>query len=403
MNNDFMLTSESVTAGHPDKLCDQISDAIVDHSLLQDPNTRIVAECAVSTSIVFIAAMFDTKAVMDFANIARKVIRRIGYNKKAFNDKTCSVITSLKELKHVTYGSYDEHTMTDAEMDEIAVKNNATIFGFACNQTPSLIPLPIWLAHKTAKRLADANLDKALPYLAPDGKVQVGVEYKNRQPYRIHSIILQACQEEQERPPIEKLRDEVRILVIDAAFADERIGIDDKTRIFINPDGAFVTGGPSSHSGLTGRKKAMDTYGGYARNSDAALSGKGPLRIDRVGAYMARYAAKNVIAAGLANECEVQVSYSIGLARPVSIQVDTYGTGKIKDQDIEDIIERLFDFRLPAILKKFNLRYLPNKANGGSFYQKLAVYGHFGRTDMELPWEAIDMRDKILSLRGKLK
>ncbi|MBF0457942.1 MAG: methionine adenosyltransferase [Nitrospirae bacterium] len=399
MNNDFMLTSESVTAGHPDKLCDQISDAIVDHSLQQDPNTRITAECAVSTSIVFIAAMFQSKAVMDFANIARKVIHRIGFNKKAFNDKTCSIITSLRELKPDSYGTYDEHTMTDSEMDEIAVKNNATIFGFACDQTPSLIPLPIWLAHKIAAKLAGAH--QALPYLAPDGKVQVGVEYKNRHPYRIHSIILQACQETSDVPAIEKLRDDVRQLVIDAAFADEHIGLDDKTRIFINPDGAFVTGGPASHSGLTGRKKAMDTYGGYARNSDAALSGKGPLRIDRVGAYMARYAAKNVVAAGLAHECEVQVSYSIGLARPVSIQVDTYGTGKIKDQWIEDIIEKLFDFRLPAILKKLNLRYLPNKANGGIFYQKLAVYGHFGRTDMEVPWELTDMRDKILSLSGQ--
>ncbi|MBF0517307.1 MAG: methionine adenosyltransferase [Nitrospirae bacterium] len=401
MNNDFMLSSESVTAGHPDKLCDQISDAIVDHSIQQDPNTRIVAECAVSTSIVFIAAMFESKAVMDFANIARKVIRRIGYNKKAFNDKTCSIITSLKELKSVPNSKYDEHTMSDSEMDDIVVKNNATIFGFACNQTPSLIPLPIWLAHKIATRLAGAHLDNILPYLAPDGKVQVGVEFKNRHPYRIHSIIVQACQEESSVPSIERLRTDIRQRVIDPAFADEPIGLDDKTRIFINPDGAFVTGGPSSHSGLTGRKKAMDTYGGYARNSDAALSGKGPLRIDRVGAYMARYAAKNVVAAGLARECEVHVSYSIGLAKPVSIQVDTYGTGKIHDEKIEDIIASLFDFRLPAILKKFNLRYLPNKANAGVFYQKLAVYGHFGRTDMDLPWEATDMRDKIISMSGQ--
>ncbi|MEO5360343.1 MAG: methionine adenosyltransferase [Nitrospirota bacterium] len=400
MNNDFMLTSESVTAGHPDKLCDQISDAIVDHSLQQDPHTRIVAECAVSTSIVFIAAMFDSKAVMDFGNIARKVIRRIGYNKKAFNDKTCSIITSLRELKADPDSKYDEHKMSDAEMDEIAVKNNATIFGFACNQTPSLMPLPIWLAHKIATRLAGVHIDKTLPYLTPDAKVQVGVEYKNRLPYRIHSIIVQAAQEGSDVPSIEKLRTDIRERVIDAAFRDDHIGLDDKTRIFVNPDGAFVTGGPATHSGLTGRKKAMDTYGGYARNSDAALSGKGPLRIDRVGAYMARYAAKNVIAAGLAQECEVHVSYSIGLARPVSIQVDTYGTGKIPDQKIEDIIVSLFDFRLPAILKKFNLRYLPNKANGGSFYQKLAVYGHFGRTEMELPWETTDMRDKILSLSG---
>ncbi|WP_420266231.1 methionine adenosyltransferase [Candidatus Magnetominusculus dajiuhuensis] len=401
MNNDFMLSSESVTAGHPDKLCDQISDAIVDHALLQDPNTRIVAECAVSTSIVFIASMFESKAVMDFANIARKVIRRIGYTKKAFNDKTCSIITSLKELSPDKNGPYNEHQMSDSEMDEVVVKNNATIFGFACNQTPAFIPLTIWLAHKIAIRLDRAHLDNELPYLAPDGKVQVGVEYKNRHPYRIHSIIVQACQESADVPTIEKLRDDVRARVIDAAFADEKIGLDDKTRIFINPDGAFVTGGPASHSGLTGRKKAMDTYGGYARNSDAALSGKGPLRIDRVGAYMARYAAKNVVAAELAHECEVQVSYSIGLARPVSIQVDTYGTGKIKDQEIEDIIGSLFDFRLPAILKKFNLRYLPNKANGGMFYQKLAVYGHFGRTDMELPWEVTDMRDKILPFSGR--
>lgn len=394
MNKDYMLTSESVTEGHPDKLCDQISDAIVDHFLQQDPFSRIIAECAVSTAIVFIAAMFDSKASVDFASVARKVIHDIGYNKKAFNDKTCSIITSLKELPYDRTRNFDEKTITGEEMDKIAVKNNATLFGFACTQTPSLIPLPIWLAHRMARKLTEVRSNKILSYLAPDGKVQVGIEFKDRTPVRVHSIIVQACQDTPEEPSMEKLRDDIYRTVIEPVFETEEIKLDPDSRIFINPDGPFIVGGPALHSGLTGRKKAIDTYGGYSRNSDAALSGKGPLRIDRVGAYAARYAAKNVVASGLAQECEVQISYSLGLARPVSIQADTYGTGKVPDDEITALIKKHFDFRLPAILKTFNLRYLPTIMKDG-FYRKISAYGHFGRTDIPLPWENTDLAEAL--------
>jgi S-adenosylmethionine synthetase len=272
------------------------------------------------------------------------------------------------------------------------VKNQVTVFGFACNQTPALMPLPIWLAHKLARRLTSARLQKILPYLAPDGKTQAGVEYRSGRPSGIHSLTVIASQNKtvaKGGPDLRKLYEDIKEVVIDPAFQDEEIKPDQKTRIFINPDGAFVTGGPSVHSGLTGRKNAIDTYGEYSRHSGAALSGKDPLRIDRIGAYAARYAAKNVIAAGLADECEVQLSYSIGLSRPVSIQVETFGTGKLPDEKIALRVKRYFDFRLAGIIRQFNLRYLPSILKGG-FYRKLAAYGHVGRMDIGLPWEVTD-------------
>lgn len=389
MNKHFMLTSESVTEGHPDKLCDLISDAIVDGFLKNDPSTAITAECAVSTSIVFIAAMFESNIMIDIANLARKVIHGVGYHKKAFNDKTCSIITSIRELPQGKYRHFDENNMSESEIDDMIVKNSVTTFGFACNQTPSFMPLPIWLAHTIARRLTTVRRDNIMSYISPDSKIQVGVEYEDRKPKRVHSIIVQVCQNEADIPPLKQLKEDMREIVLGPVFDSEGIKPDNKTRIFINPDGQSIAGGPALHSGLTGRKKAVDNYGGYSRHTDAALSGKGPLRIDRVGAYMARYAAKNIVAAGIAAECETQISYSIGLSRPVSIQVDTYGTGRVSDEEIADLIKIHFDFRLPAILKKFRLRHLPSKHHG-VFYQKLATYGHIGRVDMELPWEATD-------------
>jgi S-adenosylmethionine synthetase len=389
MRSDFMFTSESVTEGHPDKLCDQISDAVVDRFLQQDPHARVIAECAVSTSIVFIAARFTSSASVDFSNIARQVISQAGYTHPSFNGKTCSIVTSLKELPDEDNLFFDEHKMDDDEIENVVVKNQVTVFGFACNHTTALMPLPIWLSHKLSRRLASARLQKIIPYLAPDGKTQVGVEFKNRRPYRIHSITVIASQNKKDEPDLKKLRDDIKEAVIDPVFFDENIRPDDKTRIFINPDGPFIVGGPSVHSGLTGRKNAIDTYGEYSRHSGAALSGKDPVRIDRVGAYAARYAARNIVSAGLADECEVQLSYSIGLARPVSIQVETFGTGKIPDDDIAAILERHFEFRLAGILKQFNLRYLPSLIKGG-FYRKLASYGHVGRMDIGLPWELSD-------------
>jgi S-adenosylmethionine synthetase len=394
MREDFMFTSESVTEGHPDKLCDQISDAIVDHFLQQDPLSRVIAECAVSTAIVFVAARFQSKASVDFATIAREVISGIGYEQHAFNGRTCSIVASLAELPPDDHNLRDELDLTEQELEQIPVKNQVTVFGFACDQTPSLIPLPIWLAHKLARQLASVRLKATLPYLAPDGKTQVGIEYRKRRPHRIHSITVIASQNRPSEPELKKLTEDIRETVILPVFADEPFRPDDQTRIFVNPDGPFIVGGPSVHSGLTGRKNAIDTYGEYSRHSGAALSGKDPGRIDRIGAYMARYAAKNVLAAGLAEVCEVQLSYSIGLSRPVSIQVQTFGTGRIPDTEISSRLENYFDFRPAGIIRKFRLRHLPAASKDG-FYRKLAVYGHVGRTDMDLPWEQTDQTDDL--------
>ncbi len=389
MKKDFMFTSESVTEGHPDKLCDQISDAIVDHFLQQDPYARVIAECAVSTSILFIAARFASEAHVDFPYIARQVISQVGYEQHEFNGKTCSILTSLKESPRDADFNFDERELTESEIDSIQVKNQVTVFGFACNHTPAFMPLPIWLAHKLARRLTSARLQKILPYLSQDGKTQVGVEFRNRMPYRIHSITVIASQNKRGGPDLKGLNNDIQDAIIDNVFLDEVIKPDKDTRIFVNPDGPFITGGPSVHSGLTGRKNAIDTYGEYSRHSGAALSGKDPMRIDRVGAYAARYAAKNVVAAGLAGECEIQLSYSIGLSRPVSIQVETFGTGRLSDSIIADLVEKNFDFRLAGIVKQFSLRRLPATIKGG-FYRKLAVYGHVGRMDIGLPWEVTD-------------
>ena len=391
-----MFTSESVTEGHPDKLCDQIADAIVDHILRRDPQARVVAEAAVATSIVFIAARFDSPVAVDFPNVAREMISQVGYTSGDFNGKTCSIVTSLNQLPRDEYGRFDEHAVTEEEIDAITVRNQVTLFGFACRQTAAFMPLPIWLAHKLARRLTSVRFQKILSYLTPDGWTQVGVEYENREPRRIHTITVIATQASRDTT-LERLRDDIMQTVIEPAFHDEAIRPDEGTRIFINPEGIFLTGGPSIHSGLTGRKNAIDTYGEYSRHSGAALSGKDPLRIDRTGAYAARYAAKNVVAAGLAEECEVALSYTIGLARPVSIQVETFGTGRMPDSEITARIERLFDFRPAAILKQFNLRSLPTTIKGG-FYRKLAAYGQVGRMDIGLPWE---MTDKAAALRSE--
>lgn len=392
MQNEFMFTSESVTEGHPDKLCDQISDAIVDRFLQQDGCSSIIAECAVSTAIVFVAARFASLASVDVPTVVRKVVEQIGYDQPDFNGNSSSVITSLKELPADKRLAFDEHRMTDDEIDRIRVKEQVTLFGFACRQTAALMPLPIWLAHKLARRLTSVRLQKLVPYLAPDGKTQVGIEYKNRRPNRIHSITVIASQTAPESlggPDMKRLQHDLKESIIDVVFQDEELKPDAKTRIFVNPDGPFVVGGPSVHSGLTGRKNGIDTYGEYSRHSGAALSGKDPFRVDRVGAYAARYAAKNVVAAGLAEECEVQLSYAIGLPGPVSVQVETFGTSTIPEDELATLLRRTFDFRLAALVRQFHLRTLPTSVKGG-FFRKLAAYGHVGRMDIGLPWEVTD-------------
>lgn len=388
MKQDFIFISESVTEGHPDKLCDQISDAVIDQFLHDDPYSRAVVECAVSTGIVFIAARYRSGAIVDIPHIARRVISQVGYDQKDFNAKTSSIMTSLNEMSNGPAPA-DERTLSEDAIEAVTAKNQANVFGYACNQTVAYMPLPIWLAHKLARRLSAVRLTRELPYLRPDAKTQVGVEFRNRRPARIHSITLLAAHAPTGTPKPDQLREELRAHVIKPVFFDEPIQPDENTRVFVNPEGPFNVGGPSVHSGLTGRKNAIDTYGEYSRHSGAALSGKDPLRVDRIGAYAARYAAKNIVAAGLADECEVHLSYTIGLSRPVSVEVETFGTGKRPDSEIAAALTAHFDFRPAGIVRQFNLRHLPALTKGG-FYRKLAAYGHVGRMDIGLPWELTD-------------
>jgi len=387
MKQDFVFVSESVTEGHPDKLCDQISDAVLDEFLREDPLARAIIECAVSTGVVFVAARYHSSAIVDIPHVARQVIAQVGYDQKDFNPRTTSILASVNELSCES-APRDESGLSEAEIDAISARHPATVFGYACTQTPAQLPLPIYLAHKLARRLTSVRLTHQLPYLRPDGKTQVGVEYRRRRPARIHSITLLASHV-REPPPPELMRADLIAQVVTPAFADEPLRPDDDTQIFINPEGPIPLGGPALHAGLTGRKNAIDTYGEYSRHSGAALSGKDPLRIDRIGAYAARYAAKNVVAAGLAEECEVTLSYTIGQARPVSIQVETFGTGRTADDEIARRLETQFDFRPAGIVRRFNLRQLPRLHKGG-FYRKLAAYGHVGRMDIGLPWELTD-------------
>jgi S-adenosylmethionine synthetase len=389
MKQNFMFTSESVTDGHPDKLCDQVSDALVDRFLQQDPFSKVIAECAVSTGILFIAARFASSASIDLPEVARQVIRQIGSEQADFNAKDCTIMMSLTELPAPSYPFSDEREMSEEELESVTAKNQANVFGFACNQSAAFMPLPISLSHKLARRLTAARFQKQIPYLAPDGKTQVGVEYREGRPYRIHSITIVATQEKTAMRGVGPLRDDLNAHVIEPVFAVEALRPDSRTHIFINPEGLVADGGPSLHSGLTGRKNAVDTYGEYSRHSESALSGKDPSRIDRVGAYAARYAAKNVIAAGLAQACEVHLAYSIGISRPVSVQVDTFGTGSIPDTEITARILDQFDFRPAGIIRAFNLRYQPQLFRG-VFYRRLAVYGQVGRMDIGLPWENTD-------------
>lgn len=394
MKQDFVFMSESVTEGHPDKLCDQVSDAILDEFLQSDPFSQVVVECAIATGVLFIASRSGSEARVDVPSIARRIITEVGYVDGDFNAETCSIMTNANEMALERAARVDERTMSEAELGRRAARNQVTLFGYACRHTPAFMPLPIWLAHRLAWRLAGARRDGVLSYLTPDGNTQVGVEYKERRPHRIHSITLITALDPDRAPPASRLRDDLVQTVIEPGFADEPVRPDNDTRIFVNPGGQFFTGGPTTHSGLTGRKNAIDTYGEFARHSGAALSGKDPTRIDRVGAYAARYAAKNVVAAGLADECEVQLSYTIGLAKPVSVQVETFGTGSVADETIARRIERRIDFRPAGIIRTFALRHLPSTRPGG-FYRRLAAYGHMGRMDLDPPWEATDRAPEL--------
>ncbi|SFL87718.1 methionine adenosyltransferase [Nitrosomonas communis] len=389
MTANFIFTSASVTAGHPDKLCDQISDAIVDQFLQQDPCSRINAECAVASGVVFVAARFASHAVVDIPEIARHVIENVGYDQTDFNAKDCTILTNFAELPADGCRLGDETQMSDVELDNVTAENHATVFGYACKQTPTMLPMPIWLAHQFARQLSLVRESKLISGLLPDGMSEVAIEYINDKPERIHSMVLVASHNEVYSDNAKDLNAALIKHVVDPVIEQNGIGINEDTHIYINPQGPFFGGGPKIHSGLTGRKVAIDSYGQYCRMGSAALSGKDPLRIDRTGNYIARYAAKNVVAAGLAEECEVLVSYCIGQARPVTVQVNTFGTGTVSDHDITMRLLDVIDFRPGAVIKQFNLRNLP--ANKEGFYRKLAVYGHVGRNDIDLPWEKTDL------------
>ncbi len=389
MSDDFIFTSESVTAGHPDKLCDQVSDAIVDRFLEEDPYSSVVAECAVSSGVMFISSHYASKGKLDIADTARQTIRRVGYSADVFDADSCTIMTSFVNRTATDYRPLDMDEMDDGDLDRITAKQQVTVFGYACDQTPDLMPKPIWLAHRFAQMLDSPRVGKKLPYLLPDGKAQVAVEYVDGLPHRVHSITLVASQTSADAASLDQLRNDLIEHVVTPVVDKHKIHLDEKAQIFVNPDGPLIGGGPSAHSGLTGRKTGIDTYGEYARHSGAALSGKDPLRIDRVGAYAARYAAKNIVAAGMAGECEVQLSYSIGAAGPVSVRVRTFGSGEADDKEIAKYLTDGIDFRLGAIVRDLRLQKLAGQTKG-KFFQNLAVYGHMGRTDLKVPWEETD-------------
>ena len=407
----FLFTSESVTEGHPDKVCDQISDAILDEFLSKEPSSRVAAETTATTGMVLVCGEITSNCYVDIPQVVRNTIKNIGYTGSAgggFDADTCAVLTSIDEQSIDIAGgvnkaleSRSDSSMTStSETSDIGAGDQGIMFGYACNETPELMPLPISLAHKLSYRLAQVRKDGILNYLRPDGKSQVTVEYVDGKPSRIHTVLIST----QHAPEINGISDNSKIqsiissdlkkLVIDYVFETESIKPDSDTIILINPSGRFVVGGPQGDTGLTGRKIIVDTYGGYSRHGGGAFSGKDPTKVDRSAAYAARYVAKNIVAAGLADKCEIELAYAIGKAEPVSIFVDTFGTGKISDDDISSLIRDNFDLRPAAIIRDFDLRNLPAK-NGGKFYQKLAAYGHVGRTDISLPWEKLDKADTL--------
>lgn len=391
MTPDMIFTSESVTPGHPDKLCDQISDAAIDAFLRQDAGAHAVVECAVATGIVFIAARFAAEATVDLPTVARAVIADAGYLDSPFDARSCAILTSLVELPQ-SLREPPLEALYDETIERWPAQEQANVFGYACRDTPDLMPLPISLAHRLARLLDETRRNDALG-LSPDGKTQVSIEYRDGKPVRIHGISLTASMPAGAQAT--DLAEQLRGLTT-RAFRDNGLEPDARTEILVNAGGSYETGGPARHAGLTGRKNGIDTYGEIARQSGAALSGKDPSRIDRIGAYAARHAAKNVVAAGLADRCEVHLAYAIGRARPLSLAVETFGSGRVPDGEIAARLGRVLDFRPLAIVHRFGLRTRMRGSNDG-FYRALAVYGHFGRADLDLPWEKLDA---VEALRG---
>ncbi|MBP8968788.1 MAG: methionine adenosyltransferase [Lachnospiraceae bacterium] len=393
----ILFTSESVTEGHPDKICDAISDAILDAMIEQDPMSRVACETATCTGFVLITGEITTKANVDIQDIARKTIIDIGYDSsdKGFDGKTCAVLVALdKQSPDIAMGvdkalEARENQMSDEQIEAIGAGDQGMMFGYAVNETPELMPYPISLAHKLTRKLTEVRKNGTLPYLRADGKSQVSVEYdENGKPVRLEAVVLST--QHDDKVTQEQIHEDIRKYVFDEVLPKEMI--DENTKFFINPTGRFVIGGPNGDAGLTGRKIIVDTYGGYARHGGGAFSGKDCTKVDRSAAYAARYVAKNIVAAGIADKCEIQLSYAIGVAQPTSVMVDTFGTGKISDEKLVEIVRENFDLRPAGIIKMLDLRR--------PIYKATSAYGHFGRTDVELPWEKTD---KAELLKGYIK
>ncbi|HOA41832.1 MAG TPA: methionine adenosyltransferase [Halanaerobiales bacterium] len=381
MGSRYLFTSESVTEGHPDKVADQISDAVLDAILERDPDARVACETLVTTGLIMISGEISTDCYVDIAEVARKTVKAIGYDraKYGFDGDTCAVLTAIDEQSSDIAMGVDKalEVKEGKESGQLGAGDQGIMFGYACNETDELMPMPIILAHKLAKRLAEVRKEEVLPYLRPDGKSQVTIEYEDGRPVRVDTVLVST----QHHPDIsqEELKKDIIKHVIEPVIPEELL-ID--TKILVNPTGRFVIGGPQGDTGLTGRKIIVDTYGGAARHGGGAFSGKDPTKVDRSASYAARYVAKNVVAAGLADRCEVQLSYAIGVARPISIMVDTFNTARVPEEKIVELINKHFDLRPAEIIKNFDLKR--------PLYLQVAKYGHFGRNDLELPWEEID-------------
>ena len=393
----LLFTSESVTEGHPDKLCDQLSDAVLDACLEQDPLSRVACETATKTGFVMFLGEITTRANLNFDDLARKIITEIGYTDSAigFDGNTCGVLTAIARqsgdiamgVNHA-YETRDGHHLTDEEVESIGAGDQGMMFGFACNETPALMPMPIYLAHKISRRLATVRKNGTLPWLRPDGKSQVTVEYSYGRPKRIDTVLVST----QHHPEISQ--EQIRASLIEHVILPELPAemVDQNLKVYTNPTGRFVIGGPLGDSGLTGRKIIVDTYGGMGRHGGGCFSGKDPTKVDRSAAYAARWAAKNVVAAGLAERCEIQVAYAIGMSHPLSVNVETFGTGRIPSEQIASLIREHFDLRPGAIIRDLKLRR--------PIYRQVAAYGHFGRDDLDLPWEKTDQAEALRLAAG---
>ena len=393
----LMFTSESVSEGHPDKLCDQISDAVLDACLEQDPRSRVACETATKTGFVMLLGEITTKAFVNFDDLVRKVVLEIGYDssEKGFDGHTCAVITAIaSQSPDIAMGvdaaleSRNGHEVTDAEIETIGAGDQGMMFGFACNETPTLMPLPIYLAHKLTRRQSELRKNGSISWLRPDAKSQVTIEYSHGKPKRVDTVLIstQHAPDVSQAEIVEMVTEEIIMPALPRELVDNNI------KVFVNPTGRFVVGGPMGDAGVTGRKIIVDTYGGMGRHGGGAFSGKDPTKVDRSAAYAARYVAKNIVAAGIADRVEVQVSYAIGVAHPLSVNVETFGTAKIPDENIDALINEYFDLRPGAIIRDLGLRK--------PIYQRTAAYGHFGRDDIEFPWERTDKAEALKSAAG---